>query len=72
MGALFGMAMTVVSLCLREKNKRYRDALIAVSEQLPQESDAKMRRAAWQSHHAPAKRVTVEERLENQRIDEES
>lgn len=71
LGVLFGMMMTVVALCLREKNKKYRDTLITISEQLPEENDAKARRAAWRSSHAPANRVTVEERLENQRVDEE-
>lgn len=71
LGVLFGIMMTVVSLCLREKNKRYRDALISMSEQLPEEEDRKTRRATWRSHHAPKNRITVEERLENQRVDEE-
>ena len=71
-GVLFGMLMTVVSLCLREKNKKYRDALITMSEQLPEEDDAKARRAAWRSFHAPANRITVEKRLENQRVEEEA
>lgn len=71
LGILFGIAMTVVSFCLRQKNKKYRDALISLSDQLPEEETADARRAAWRSSHAPAKRVTVEERLENQRVEEE-
>lgn len=71
LGVLFGVVMTVVSFCLRQKNKKYRDALISLSDQLPVEETADARRAAWRSSHAPAKRVTVEERLENQRVDEE-
>ena len=71
LGIAFGLVMTVISACLQEKNRKYRDALIAISDQLPEEEDAKMRRAAWRSSQAPANRVTTEERLENNRGQEE-
>ena len=71
MGILFGIVMTLVSFCLREKNKEYRDALIAISDQLPRKETAEFRRAAWRGSQAPANRVTVEERLESQRVEEE-
>ncbi len=71
LGMLLGLVMTAAMFLLREKNKKYRDALIAMSDQFPETEDAATRRAAWQSSHAPANRVTVEERLENQRVEEE-
>lgn len=68
---LFGMVMTVVAFSQHQKNKKYRDALIALSDQLPEEETAASRRAAWRSSQSPANRATVEERLESQRVDEE-
>jgi len=70
LGFLFGIAMTVLSWVLYQKNRRYRDALIAVSDQLPDDGP-EARRAEWQSNYAPANQKTTEERLETQRIKEE-
>ena len=71
LGFLFGILMTVFAFCQYQKNQKYRDALIALSDQLSEEETAKTRRTAWRSSQSPANRTTVEERLETQRIDEE-
>ncbi len=70
LGFLVGIGMAVLSYFLYQKNRRYRDALIAVSDQLPNDGP-EVRRAEWQSHYAPANQKTTEERLETQRIKEE-
>ena len=74
LGLLFGAVMALVSLCLKQKNDEYRDALIDLSERFPGEEDAEpdttARREDWQSAHAPSNRKTVEERLADQRIQE--
>ncbi|MBR5152720.1 MAG: hypothetical protein IKW60_04240 [Clostridia bacterium] len=70
LGFLIGIGMAIFSYLLYRKNQQYRDALISVSDQFPDEGQ-QARRAAWQSHHAPANQKTTEERLETQRIKEE-
>ena len=73
-GLLLSAVMAVIAWGMKKKNEEYRDALIRLSDQLPEEewnaSDAKQRRESWQSAHAPDNRKTVEERLEDQRIRE--
>lgn len=71
LGMLFGAVMTLVSLFFKKKNDEYRDALIELSERFPGEEGTEGRRESWQSAHAPANRKTVEERLAEQRIQEE-
>ncbi len=69
---LLAGGFAVLSFFLKQKNEEYRDALIEMSDILPPEGEeaADLRRKNWQSAHAPANRKTVEERLEEQRIQE--
>lgn len=68
-GLLLSAVLAVIGLCLKKKNDIYLDALIDLSDQLPEdeEDDSEARRSRWQSAHAPANRKTVEERLADQR-----
>ncbi len=70
-GVLFGLGMGGGALSLKQKNDRYRDALIDLSDQFPKEVSATQRRQEWESANAPANRKTVEERLADQRTQEE-
>ncbi len=69
---LLAGSFALLSFCLKRKNDKYRDALIDMSEHLPMDDieAAEYRKKNWQSAHAPANRKTVEERLEDQRIQE--
>ncbi len=65
LGLLAAGVFAFLSFCLKRKSDRYRDALIDLSDQIPDDED---RRNQWQSAHAPANRKTVEERLTEQRV----
>ena len=69
---LLAGCFAALSFILKQKNDEYRDALIEMSDILPPEGEeaAELRRKDWQSAHAPANRKTVEERLEEQRVQE--
>ena len=64
----------ISALMLKIKNDEYRDALIDVSERFPtapeqEEELAQVRKREWSRAHAPANRMTDEERMEENRID---
>ena len=70
-GMAFSIAFAILALILKRKNDVYMKALIDLSDQLPEEEDDTDSRSEWQSAHAPANQRTVEERLSEQRLQEE-
>ncbi len=71
LGFLASGFFALLSFSLKQKNDRYRDMLISMSDQLPDEAEVEAEsRRRWQSAHAPANRKTVEERLAEQRVQE--
>lgn len=72
-GFMFGVGASFTAYITKKKNDEYRDALIEMSDMLPDEyeTEAQVRRNSWQSSHSPEKRKTAEERLKGQRINEE-
>ncbi len=68
------VAMSIAALVLKFKKDEYRDALIDVSEKFPnspeqEEELAEIRKREWSRAHAPANRMTDEERMEENRVD---
>ncbi len=71
LGILAAAFFAFVSLCLKKKNDQYRDMMIAMSDEIPDEEEIEIETSRqWHRAHAPANRKTVEERLADQRIQE--
>lgn len=71
LGFLAAGLFAFVSFCLKKKNDQYRDMMIAMSDDIPDEEEIEQETSRqWHRAHAPAKRKTVEERLADQRIQE--
>lgn len=77
--AVFFVAFTLMSASaylLKKKNKQYRDKIVEMSEDFPvsdeqKEELAKIRQREWSKANSPANRVTDEERLSDNRVEEE-
>lgn len=76
--ALAGMAAaTAVAVVTHKKNKEYKEKIIELSGNIPNtpEQEAELeeiRKREWAAANAPANRKTDEERLEENRINEEA
>ncbi len=71
LGFLAAGLFAFVSFCLKKKNDQYRDMMIAMSDEIPDEEEIEIETSRqWHRAHAPANRKTVEERLADQRIQE--
>lgn len=70
LGILAAAAFALVSFCLKKKNDQYRDMLISMSDEIPEDDFEEENSRRWHRAHAPANRKTVEERLSDQRIQE--
>lgn len=76
--ALAGMAAaTAVAVVTHMQNKKYKEKIIELSNSIPNtpEQEAELeeiRKREWASANAPANRKTDEERLEENRINEEA
>lgn len=70
LGILAAGFFAFVSYCLKKKNDQYRDMLISMSDEIPDDNFDEENSRRWHRAHAPANRKTVEERLSDQRIQE--
>lgn len=71
LGFLAAAFFAFVSLCMKKKNDQYRDMMIAMSDEIPDEEEIEIETSRqWHRAYAPANRKTVEERLADQRIQE--
>lgn len=71
------VASAAAVVALKFKNDQYRDAIIKMSEELPntpeqEEELSELRRREWSRAHAPANRKSDEERMADNRIVEEA
>ncbi len=71
LGFLAAGVFAFVSFCLKKKNDQYRDMMIAMSDEIPDEEEIEIETSRqWHRAHAPANRKTVEERFAEQRVQE--
>ena len=71
LGFLMAGLFAFISFCLKKKNDQYRDMMIAMSDEIPDEEEMEIESSRqWHRAHAPANRKTVEERLAEQRVQE--
>lgn len=62
------VAVTIANIFLSLKNKAYKDALIDLSEQFPEDDGTNEKEERWRKAHSNQNRSTVEERLDNNRV----
>ena len=62
------VVVTIANVLLSMKNKVYKDALIDLSEQFPEDDEFDEKDKRWQQRHSNQNRTTVEERLDNNRV----